>query len=411
MKRATSTIFILIVTIGSDIMGMGLVLPVLPLLFVSGAHHEGFVVSAHWQNIDYGLAIAAWPLGLFFGAPLLGDLSDQWGRKPMIVAALLGSVCSYVLAVVAIECQWLAVFFISRFLLGVCGGSYATAQAMMIDLSLPEDKARVLSLLSLACSMGVVVGPLVTSIVTLPIFSSWFHINTPFIAAALLSFLNVIMAWIYLPSIQATASPRAISPIALVMKSVEVMQDKRTQLLLLAFFFMSLGWSLYVLACPMILHVFFFYQSGGIALFFVVLGLSNIFFVLCLQQKIMRMACLKKLCVVLAAVVALLIAFAIAVHTLLVQWLVVMLVPGVQVVFYAGVMTLLSNRVADHEQGKTLGGADAVAALAWLFSGAMLGLLMNSSYRLPIAISSVLVLVSALVLWYGHASSQRAAAP
>jgi MFS transporter, DHA1 family, tetracycline resistance protein len=127
-------VFFVLATIFIDAIGFGLIMPVLPRLLMS----VGDISLARAIEVGawMGLAIA---LATFFAAPVLGNLSDKVGRRPVLLIALAGLSLDYLLLAVA---NTLPLIFLGRVLSGALGGSYAPAQAAIADLTPPEERAR-----------------------------------------------------------------------------------------------------------------------------------------------------------------------------------------------------------------------------------------------------------------------------
>ena len=145
-----ATAFILIVVF-IDMAGLGLILPVLPRLIeqVGGMPLSGAVQVSGWLYAVYSLA-------LFVSAPLLGALSDRFGRRRLLLLALGGLVVDYLLYAVAPTLLWL---FIGRIIAGICGASQVIANAYLADITVPEHRARAFGLLGAALGLGFVLGP------------------------------------------------------------------------------------------------------------------------------------------------------------------------------------------------------------------------------------------------------------
>ena len=169
------------VTVALDMVGFGIMLPVLPL------YAEEFGASP---------AVAAAVLAVFsaaqmVAAPLWGRLSDRVGRKPVLVAALVGSSLGSLVTGLA-GALW--VLFLGRVLDGASGSSYAVGQAAVADLAKPEDRPRLLGLLAAAFGVGFVAGPLIGSIAALG------SRELPFFVAAALAAANALVALVRLPA-------------------------------------------------------------------------------------------------------------------------------------------------------------------------------------------------------------------
>src|SRR6187397_2692147 len=140
-RRAT-IIFILVVAI-LDIVAMGIIIPVLPPLIEEFA---GTNADAGWIN---GLFVALWAGMQFIASPVIGSLSDQYGRRPVILLSAAGLAADYVLMAVAPNLWWLA---LGRIIAGITSSSFTTVFAYMADITPPEGRAKAYGLIGAAFS-------------------------------------------------------------------------------------------------------------------------------------------------------------------------------------------------------------------------------------------------------------------
>lgn len=167
----------------------------------------GHSESARYGYIILGLLIAIFPLSQFVAAPILGQLSDMFGRKKILVFSLLGTGFSHVLFALGIQMGSVPVLFLARFLDGITGGNIAVAQASIADITLPETRTRNFGLIGAAFGLGFVVGPFLGGKFSDPAVVSWFNASTPFWFAALLSAANVILLWTRFDETHLTPNP------------------------------------------------------------------------------------------------------------------------------------------------------------------------------------------------------------
>ncbi|MDE0833955.1 MAG: MFS transporter [Acidimicrobiales bacterium] len=180
-------------TVAMDMVGFGIMLPVLPL------YAEDFGASPAMA----AAVIAVFSAAQMVAAPLWGRLSDRIGRKPVLIAALIGSsIGSLVTGLAGV----LWVLFLGRVLDGASGSSYAVGQAAVADMAEPEDRPRLLGLLAAAFGVGFVAGPLIGSIAALG------GRQLPFFVAAALTAGNAIVALVRLPSGRKSAPASAPKP-------------------------------------------------------------------------------------------------------------------------------------------------------------------------------------------------------
>ena len=139
-------LFIIFLTIFVNLVGFGIIIPLLPF------YAQTFGASP----LVIGLLFASFSLSQLVAAPLLGDLSDRWGRRPVLIFSLLGTVVSFVMLALA---QSLAMLFAARIVDGLSGGNITTARAYIADVTTDENRAKSFGLLGAAFGLGFIVGP------------------------------------------------------------------------------------------------------------------------------------------------------------------------------------------------------------------------------------------------------------
>ncbi len=182
--RAPAVGFVL-VTLTLAIMGMGLLIPVLPKLVVELRGGE-FSDGAH----AYGWLVSIYALMQFIGSPILGALSDRFGRRRIILIATAGSAVDYVIMALAPTLGWL---FLARVVAGFTGGVMATANAYIVDVTPPERRAAAFGMLGGAFAVGFILGPALGG------FLGGIDLRLPFWVAAACSAANWLFGWFVLP--------------------------------------------------------------------------------------------------------------------------------------------------------------------------------------------------------------------
>lgn len=181
-KAAIGFIFI---TLLIDVMGWGLIIPVMPDLI---AQLKNITIN---EASPYG----AWLLSVyaftqFVFAPLIGNLSDKFGRRPVLLASLLGFGIDYLFLALAPTYGWL---FVGRVIAGITGASFTTASAYIADISTEETRAKNFGMIGAAFGLGFVIGPALGGLL-----AGW-GIRAPFYAAAVLCLLNCLYGYFVLP--------------------------------------------------------------------------------------------------------------------------------------------------------------------------------------------------------------------
>lgn len=186
-----------LVTVFLDMVGFGLITPVLPALIEEVGH-----VGLDRASVLGGWMFAAFSVAQFAFAPLAGNLADRFGRRPLLLIAIFGLGADFALSAWAPTLTWL---FVGRILTGVCGSSWVIASAYLTDITAPENRARAFGWLTATYGLGFIIGPAVGGIL------GEFGPRVPFWAAAALSLVNFLYGWAVLPESLPAASRRPFS--------------------------------------------------------------------------------------------------------------------------------------------------------------------------------------------------------
>ena len=201
-------------TVFLDMLGIGIIIPVLPALFISADTSILPVdTSLAQRSILYGYLIAIYPLMQFFGAPVLGSLSDRHGRKPMLMISLVGTLVGYLLFGWAILLKNIPLLFLSRALPGFTGGNISIVYSAISDLTIKEKEARpkYFGLVGMAFGLGFILGPAIGGVLADNTVLPWFTHSTPFWFTAGLTLLNLFLVWRIFPETLKNPRERAIS--------------------------------------------------------------------------------------------------------------------------------------------------------------------------------------------------------
>lgn len=197
--KSNSRLFVpfIIITVLLDTAGVGLILPVLPKL-LAGMIHADISDAARYG----GWLAFVYALMQFVFAPVFGNLSDAWGRRPVLLFALAGMSIDYAFLAFAPSFAWL---FIGRLVSGITGATYPVASAYMADVSDGDERTKNFGLLSAGMGAGFILGPALGG------WLGQYGLHIPFMAAAVLSMLNLLLGYFALPESLAVANRRSFS--------------------------------------------------------------------------------------------------------------------------------------------------------------------------------------------------------
>jgi DHA1 family tetracycline resistance protein-like MFS transporter len=174
-----------IITVFLDMVGFGMIMPVLPQLIEDVGH-----MTLAEATVIGGWMYFAFAFTQFLFSPLMGNLSDRYGRRPLLLLAVFGLGIDYIFSALAPTLLWL---FVGRAIAGLCGSSYVIANAYIADVTAPEDRAKAFGLIGAAFGVGFVAGPAIGGML------GEFGPRVPFWAAAVISLLNFAYGWFVLP--------------------------------------------------------------------------------------------------------------------------------------------------------------------------------------------------------------------
>src|SRR5258708_51126 len=192
MKR--SPLIVIFTTVFIDLVGFGIVIPVLPY------YTEGTSFNGTPRTV--GLLFASYSIMQLIFSPILGSLSDKYGRRPILLISIIGTGIGFLILGFATT-LWM--LFAGRILDGITGGNISTAQAYIADVTTEEDRARGMGIVGAAFGLGFVFGPAIGGVL-----SRW-GINVPFLFAAGLAFANATLLYFTLPETVTADHPARVS--------------------------------------------------------------------------------------------------------------------------------------------------------------------------------------------------------
>jgi DHA1 family tetracycline resistance protein-like MFS transporter len=383
-----------------DVMGVVLILPVLtPLILQVDGGILASDTSLLLRDILYGFALAVFPLFMFISTPILGDLSDKFGRKKILLLCLLGSAVSYLVSAFGVIFNSLFVLIAGRAIAGLAAGTQPIASAAIIDVSNVHTKTRNLSWVVLVSSVGIIIGPLLGGITSEKNLTSWFGYDTPFFLAAILAMLNALYLYFSFKEVPVIKSDVPVKISKGFILFLSAFTEQKFRLLSFTYFSFILAWSLYFQAISWFFMQNYQYSSGKIGLFIGFIGVVFVFattFVARAAVKIFDDEIKTFLFfVAIMAVANIGCAFTASEVS---QWLWVILNATSDVICYTVSLSLFSNLADKDSQGWIMGVAGSLAAITWTVGGVIAGPLGYVDVRLPLLVAGVLCIISFVLM-------------
>lgn len=403
-KFFTTPLLIIFATVFIDLIGFGMVIPILPYY----AHTEPFMATP----LDIGFLFASYSLMQFFFSPLLGRLSDKYGRRPILFVSLVGSAVGYLTLGLA---NTLFLVFLGRIIGGISGGNISTAQAYIADVTSKENRAKGMGLFGAAFGLGFILGPAIAGIL------SKYGVNVPFFVAAAMSLANAIALYFILPeSIKPGAKANVTVRKSRILELVDSLRDKAFRELNLIYFLLITAFSIMTYAFVLYTSFRFGYDAEKNGYLFAFVGVISILVQGMLFGRLVKMFGETALIVVGCAVLVLSL-FALpfigptygGVSALLV---------GLAVMSFGnslaspGLTSLASKSADEHDQGRTMGIMQSGASLARTVGPLLGGFLLNNAlnaidddtiYRTFWAASIIMFIALVVAIFFARSSPKH----
>ncbi len=404
MKQRSPLIFIFI-TIFVDLLGIGMILPLLPY-YVKIVEQTSYPLLADNRALVVGALMASFSLMQFLFAPVLGAVSDRFGRRPVLLLSLLGTGIAYILLGVADSfigygaSVVLAILFFARILDGITGGNISTAQAYIADITPPEDRAKGLGLIGAAFGLGFMLGPAFGGLLSV------IDLNAPAFVAAAITFANVAFGYFMLPE-SLPAERRTRTPwiqMNPVNRLSGVIGNQSIRPLLLAIVLLNFAFAGLQNNFPVFSDERFGFSPLDNALIFAFIGFIAVVMQGFLLRKLVPQFGEARLTI--AGLTLMTMSFGL-IANVPEAW---MLYPTVGILVMGSSMatpsitSLISRRVSANEQGVTLGGTQAITSLMMVFGPLYAGFVfdavgMTAPYMSGVVLVAAGTLLMAVTLW------------
>jgi DHA1 family tetracycline resistance protein-like MFS transporter len=383
-----------------DGMGLGLLFPILNSIVIDP--HASFLpisYSTDLRNFIYSLIVGIFMLSWFFGAAMLGDLSDQVGRKKSLLICLVGACFGYVISAIAVIIHSIVLLIIGRMVAGFTAGSQPIAQAAIVDMSPEQHKARNIALILLAVCLGFIFGPMLGGILSDTNLVSWFNFATPLYFASFISLLNALLLLIFFHETFFHTGKIKIKWYHAIEIFTSAFKNKNIRFLSLILFVMIVGWSNYFTFSSMYLLIKYQFSPLDISLFMAVLGFGFSIGTGLLVDYLTKRYSLKKIVVFGLLIASLFVLISIIANKAIYVVLCAMPIGAAIAVAYSTMISIFSNQVGPDEQGWIMGVTGSIMALCFGITSLVSGLIADISITIPLVIAVLGLMLSSILMW------------
>jgi DHA1 family tetracycline resistance protein-like MFS transporter len=260
---------VLFATLMLDMIGVGMLVPILPIIFTDPASPSYLLhgYSLFGQYVVTGLITAVFGLMQFIAAPILGELSDAFGRKKLLALGVGTLAISQMLFGVGVATASLALLFVSRAIAGMAGANFSIAQAAIADITEPKDRAKNFGLIGAAFGLGFIFGPVLGGFI-----AELTHLaSAPFFFAGILGVINLIFISLFLPETRKGHGEHRFHPLKGIHHIQEAIADKDAGPVYLSNFLYWSGFAFFTTFIGILL-VRYGFNEAGIGAFFGVVG-------------------------------------------------------------------------------------------------------------------------------------------
>ncbi len=399
----SSPLLALFLTIFIDLLGVGILIPVFPLLILPNS--PDVILPAGWSIkqgfILLGWLSAAYPLAQFLAAPVLGQLADRYGRKKILALSIIGTMVGYLIFALAIALHNIPLLFASRILDGLSGGNISVAQAGIADISSPKNRARNFGFVGLAFGLGFILGPYIGGKLADPNVVSWFNAQTPFYFTALLCLVNTILIIVFLPETLKIAKKTRIDVTKPFNNIIKAFSRPGIRSIMPTSFLFTAGFTFFTTFFAIVLAQKFGFSSGNTGDYFAYIGLwiaivqgglTGLISKKFKDYQVLRVS-------IFITAISLLSYFLIPAGEY--RWL--FLVPpfmalgnGLTMAFNSSLISRVSPREI---QGEALGINSSVMALAQAIPAIIAGYVATINNNLPVFVGSVIIGLAGVSFW------------
>lgn len=368
-------LFVLLLVVFIDLIGFGIVIPILPLV----------IAKSGGGALLVGIVIAVFSFFQFIFSPILGRLSDKYGRKPVLILSSYINAFSYFLIFLS---QGIWILLLGRIIAGIGSSNISVAHAYIADTSESHERTKRMALIGAAFGLGFIVGPLLGGVV-----SARFGVGYAFLIPAVLSFLNALFIHFILPESKKVLQKNVKIEFLSIKTTKEVLRPKNMAFLLFLFFFANLSLALIIGVFPLFSQAQYGWNEEQNGYYFGLIGIGSFvtqIFIIGQLLKVFNEAKIVRIALLIFGVAIFLIGLSPF------GWMALAIGPFTAMGFSmvnVGVQSLISLESKAEEQGVVLGVAQSFGSMARVLGPIIGGLIASLNLSLPYLISGIMAIL------------------
>lgn len=399
----TKALYSVFLTIFIDLLGIGVLIPIYPLLVIL---HSPFRVTPDSWSLESNLLMLGWlsaafPLAQFICAPILGQLSDKFGRKKVMLVSTLGTSASYMLFAIAIVTKNIPLLFFSRIMDGCTGGNISVAQAVIADISTPQNRAKNFGLIGMAFGLGFIFGPVIGGIFSDHNLVSWFNAATPFYFTAALSVFNAFLIFKFLPETLKVKNEKRLDITRPIHNLAMAFSKPGLRNIMPSTFLFNGGFTFFTTFISFVMATKYHFTQSGIGNYFAYVGIMIVLAQGILVRRVARVA--KDFQILrfsmFGTATCLLAFFLVPAESSYLLYCIPPFLSSFNALTMAFNSTLITRVSPENMRGEAMGISSSVMAIAQAIPAILSGYIASIGTTIPIIVGSFICLSAGLCFW------------
>jgi MFS family permease len=388
-------------TVFIDFLGVALVVPIFAPMLLEP--HPGMDVlpaaaSVATRGVVLGFLTAIYPIGQFFGSPILGKLSDRNGRKLWLVSSLGATAIGYMISAAGVWISSISLLFGGRFLCGFMGGNSSICQSAVADLYDEKSKGAYFGLIALAMGVGFILGPVIGGRLADPDIVSWFNYDTPFWVSGIVAAINaLLMAFWFRETIQQKRAVK-IRVWSGFVDTWRAFKQPQIRAIMTVFFLFTLSWFFFAQFFQVYLIQRFHYDQTEIGDTFTYIAIWYAVMQGALSPPISNIFRPRSIVAVSLPFIALVLLALLLPTSSFWLWFIYPLLVLFVCLAWPNILAIVSNLAGEEHQGEIMGVNQSVQSLAQAITPIASGPLVAHFFRLPTIIGASCAALGWLIL-------------